>query len=429
MDVRVSVIGRIGASRRNKGCELPQIRERGITLGQLRTFARKARTALGKCLPGVPWETVSALQVHEQFLMKQTFKRKCSYVELVAEGPQIPDTFVDFQYCMYFSDIMGSIEWFAEAMGLKDSAVFFWGMLAKNPYHRDEEKKSNHFEGDQLVVDKSQRECRSLLLATGAEIRSNSSSVSVQPWSMSRAWRLYQLECAARLGQAIYFACSTGVMACTKLFPNGHSKFGSIPCQITEAVFNVDIEGAACTVPAERDQVLAFIQQGYHGRGVDRLQRRLQRWAAFHLVSLLAASGDQELPKLKDVCSIPGFSINHELAKGTLGESTLHEAVAAKSYSTVQQLLSHGFPPDPTDSMHETPLHYAALAGDLHLVRLLLDARADPVMESVFGETPFDVARQGAASFLGSDCRAVADFLKETCTRRLAQPRKFLRRC
>ncbi|CAE7748933.1 SPY [Symbiodinium sp. CCMP2592] len=422
MDVRVSVIGLIGACRRNRGCELPQIRERGITLGQLRTFARKARTSLGKSLPGTPWEAITVEQVTTTFIIKETSKRNCSYVELVAEGPQVPDTFIDYHASMYLADVMASIEWFAEATGMKDSAVFFWWLLAKNPQQVEADRRSNQFEGGHLVVDKSQRECRSLLVTSGAMVHCGVAT-QTQPWRITRAWRLYQLECAARLGQAIYFACPSGVMACTKLFPNGHSKSGTIPRAITEAVFNVDIEVASCTVASDREAILAFIR-GSNGRGVERLRRRLQRWAAFHLVSVLAASGDQELAKLEEICSVPGFSINAELAKGTLGESTLHEAVAANSYATVERLLSHGFPPDPLDAMHETPLHYAALAGNLHLVKTLLDGRADPVMESVFGETPLDVAIEEPASFLGQDSRAVIKILTQSCERRCSEHRR-----
>ena len=156
-------------------------------------------------------------------------------------------------------------------------------------------------------------------------------------------------------------------MACTKLFPNGHSKFGSMSRHVTQAMFDVDIENSACAVEADRAKILAFIQEGFGGKGIQRLRRRLQHWAAFHLASDLAASGDGELDELLEVCSIPGFSINAELAKGTLGESTLHVAVAAGSYATVRRLLAW-FPPDPTDAMHETPLHYAALHGDSVMV-------------------------------------------------------------
>ena len=343
-------------------------------------------------------------------------------MELVAEGPQVPDTFIDYHASMYLADVMACIEWFAEATGMKDSAVFFWWLLAKNPQQVEADRRSNQFERGHLVVDKSQRECRCLLVTSGAMVHCGVAT-QTQPWSITRAWRLYQLECAARLGQAIYFACPSGVMACTKLFPNGHSKSGTIPRAITEAVFNVDIEVASCTVASDREAILAFIR-GSNGRGVERLRRRLQRWAAFHLVSVLAASGDQELAKLEEICSIPGFSINAELAKGTLGESTLHEAVAANSYATVERLLSHGFPPDPLDAMHETPLHYAALAGNLHLVKTLLDGRADPVMESVFGETPLDVAIEEPASFLGQDSRAVIKILTQSCERRCSEHRR-----
>eukprot|EP00438_Fugacium_kawagutii_P017895 Skav201912 [mRNA] locus=scaffold3992:141841:142413:+ [translate_table: standard] len=176
-------------------------------------------------------------------------------------------------------------------------------------------------------------------------------------------------------------------------------------------MFDVDVKNSLCSSEADRSSVLAFIREGSGGKGVERLQRRIQRWAAFHLVSELAASGDQDLEKLSEVCSIRGFSINAELAKGILGESTLHDAVAARSYATVLRLLKW-FTPDPTDAMHETPLHYAALAGDSRMVQVLLEASADPCMESVFGETPLDVARDRAAAFLGYDSSVAAQLLE-----------------
>ena len=65
--------------------------------------------------------------------------------------------------CMYFSDIMAAIEWYAEAKELKDSAVFFCSLLAKNQHQAKEDMRSYSFEGDQLVVDS-----RSLLVTTAA---------------------------------------------------------------------------------------------------------------------------------------------------------------------------------------------------------------------------------------------------------------------
>ena len=40
-----------------------------------------------------------------------------------------------------------------------------------------------------------------------------------------------------------------------------------------------------------------------------------------------------------------------------------------------------------------TPLHYAVLADDREVVRLLLDAGADPLRSNDYGRTPLDYAR------------------------------------
>ncbi|CAE7254436.1 unnamed protein product [Symbiodinium natans] len=412
MDVRVSVIGRIGLTKKPKGCLLPDLFQRGMSLGQLRTFARKAKAVLGRSLPDVPWENMPVWQLCQHFIVPETAKRNCSYAELVVDGPQLPDFFVDYHFNMYFADVMSSIEWFAEAMKLKDSIIFFFSLLAFNqePEVLSSDMRRCYFVEGQLSLDQAQLECQGVLLTTGDHVVECSTG-QIQPWNMSRAWRCYTIECASRLGQDIYVGCPTGVMACTRLFPNGHSKVGSMSRHVAQAMFDVDIGNSVCAREPDRRSILAFIQEGSgDGKGIERLQRRIQRWAAFHLVSELAAS-DQDLDKLSEVCSLRGFSVNAELAKGILGESTLHDAVAAGSYATVWRLLEW-FTPDPTDEMHETPLHYAALAGDSRMVQLLLEARADPYMESVFGETPLNVARDGAAAFLGYDSSAVAPLIE-----------------
>ena len=55
----------------------------------------------------------------------------------------------------------------------------------------------------------------------------------------------------------------------------------------------------------------------------------------------------------------------------------------------------------------DRPLHYAALAGQADLARLLVDAGADPWGENCFTETPLQVARHSPAAFLGVDTSEV----------------------
>ena len=407
MSVRVSVIGNLGIPKKAKGCRIKNPSHRGITLAQLRGFSRKARRAFKKLWPQVPWQDVTTAQVCQNYILPLTEEKNCSYVELVADEPQVPDIFLDYHFSMSFSDIVASLEWFVEAMKLRDSTVLFFNLLGFNQHIAADEIHANSYDqDDNLTIDQCQAECSSILITSGSSDVDPFSGL--QRWNMCRAWRLYNIECAVRLGQDVYIACNSGVMACTKPFPNGHAKFGTINKEISESMFMINedsIAMAPCAFEADREQIRAFIQagNGCDGCGSLRLQRRLQRWSAFHLALVLAGAGDQELSQLKKVSAVPGFSIQSELAKGGLGESALHEAVAADSKKMVQFLLSAGLSPNSTDAMQETPLHYAALAGNSSMVELLLRAAADPLMESIFGETPLDVAYQNAAAFLGYD--------------------------
>ena len=203
---------------------------------------------------------------------------------------------------------------------------------------------------------------------------------------------------------------------------NGHSKFGTVDPSIIKTIFETteaDILQAPCALEEDRKKILAFLQGGHKGLGVQRLQLRLQRWSAFHLALVLAGNRDDPL-LLQKILSIPGFSIHSEFAKGALGESALHKAVAGNRLRTVEMLLDLGLSPNSTDAMQETPLHYAVLAGDAAMVDLLIARKADPIMESTFGETALEVAAQNAAAFLGHESAPLARQLEE------AEQRAFL---
>lgn len=49
-----------------------------------------------------------------------------------------------------------------------------------------------------------------------------------------------------------------------------------------------------------------------------------------------------------------------------------------------------------------TPLHYAALADDLEVVKILLEAGADPLKANDYGRTPLDYARSGSTGAQGT---------------------------
>jgi len=290
--------------------------------------------------------------------------------------------------------------------------VLWFKLLGYNQHSCWDDAEQNTRDGNRLVIDAAQSECHSSLLVIGTQGTRNEPGKHEEFNVFSRAWRLYNLECSSRLGQDVYIACKSGVMACTKPFANGLSKFGTLDPNLTQALFKVDLEMQDVR-DLDRSDILGFIQESNGGDGLDRLRRRLQRWAANHLVLCPSSC---EKAKLEELCAVPGFSIHSEFARGNLGQSSLHEAVAANSLHAAKTLLAHGFPPDATDAMQETPLHYAALTGNAELAKWLLNARADLQMESRYGETALDVAKQNIAAFLGADSLSVAALLEDAAS-------------
>ena len=235
------------------------------------------------------------------------------------------DYCVNYQFEMYFYDVMSSVEWLAEALSLKDSAVLWVSIMGLNQHSPAEDLRAICYQKNELVVDRAQSECHSFLLTAGATAKKSDdrsgSGTSNVPFGLTRLWRLYSLECAARLGQDVYVACNSGVMACTKLLPNGHSKFGVMDPVVTESMYHLNIQKTACIGFEDYSEDVMHFINGPYSCGEGKLKRRLQRWAAFHLVSFGVCSPEcLRQTSLEELISLPGFCIHSELAKGGLGK-------------------------------------------------------------------------------------------------------------
>jgi ankyrin repeat protein len=63
----------------------------------------------------------------------------------------------------------------------------------------------------------------------------------------------------------------------------------------------------------------------------------------------------------------------------------------------VKVILNAGAAVNNVETLDETALHVAAVDDHVEIVRLLLEAGADPTAKRIFDETPLDVAiREGA---------------------------------
>ncbi len=117
---------------------------------------------------------------------------------------------------------------------------------------------------------------------------------------------------------------------------------------------------------------------------------------------------------LHEAASSGNFLITHLLierganvnAVDVDGRTPLHEAVIELSpkepkekrlerRGVVALLLKYGADPNIKDKYYfRTPLHYAALNGDVDVVKELLERGADPTIRDSKGKTPLDLARE-----------------------------------
>jgi ankyrin repeat protein len=66
----------------------------------------------------------------------------------------------------------------------------------------------------------------------------------------------------------------------------------------------------------------------------------------------------------------------------------LHDAVQHSDIERVQLLISQGFNLDELDELGNSPLHWAVMGGYYDIVKLLLEAKANPNVISDDGFTP-----------------------------------------
>lgn len=412
MMVRLSVMKGLEVGRRPKGCTLASMAERGVTISQLRTFTLSLKASCPWSKDRAPWwfdgdfpqEAYQYEELRPRHVMHYvghlTSSRSCTWVELRADRPQIPQHFLEFAWKETWVDIMASLEWYIEANRLPDSEVLYVDILAANYRSTSREQRQDEV---QHVL----QECSGFLRI-----------LSDDEESMSRAWPLFNMEQAARSRKKVFLGCKTAVMACSAPFPDGSWVFGRFDPDIARRFTRVDIREAQCS-PASLKFIHDFIERSYLATGVDdgfcRFNSRKALWCAGPMLRDAAANDDADT--IASLKGIDGLRLESSNLTGGLGESALHVAAGRASLNALRALLDAKVDPNIEDGMRERPLHCAALGGHAEVVRMLLSARADIRCESEFAEVPIEVAHQNPAGFLGVDTTEVVAVLTEAWER------------
>ena len=128
---------------------------------------------------------------------------------------------------------------------------------------------------------------------------------------------------------------------------------------------------------------------------------------------ILDAPIQNESEEIRWIGKITGLTINSETLKGPHSESTIHIAAILGKISALEALIDLKVDPNVENNIRERPLNYADITGQYESYKVLLLASANPLAESIFGETQLEVARQNLAGYLGVKTTGVYCVLHE----------------
>eukprot|EP00930_Biecheleria_cincta_P027505 TRINITY_DN19311_c0_g3_i1.p1 TRINITY_DN19311_c0_g3~~TRINITY_DN19311_c0_g3_i1.p1 ORF type:complete len:624 (+),score=88.99 TRINITY_DN19311_c0_g3_i1:60-1931(+) len=147
MRVRMEAYANLGKHRRTKGCTVRQVSQRGVSLGQWRALCREMtanykqwkpsqeeyndhRKRAGKPLATVPIEAahMDLYEVDAFFWGPKRDAAGCSIMETLSNGPQAPQTYVNWYFGGDIAYMMTAIDHYAEAMQLTAS-------IPQQPWH------------------------------------------------------------------------------------------------------------------------------------------------------------------------------------------------------------------------------------------------------------------------------------------------------
>jgi ankyrin repeat protein len=111
----------------------------------------------------------------------------------------------------------------------------------------------------------------------------------------------------------------------------------------------------------------------------------------FNPQSMLAFARDDDAAAIEYVVKELGADVTWA---NRIGQTALHVAAIQGSVNAIRKLVELGLDPNVENSMHSTPLHFAAGAhkNAEAAVKLLLDLGADPFLEDQSGRYPYEIA-------------------------------------
>jgi hypothetical protein len=115
-----------------RGCSIPEVELRGISIKQLRALYAEieARCVVeewtdkdGQLLTP---EKCNLYVIKDRIIMKRTESKQCSYVELIATGPQKPTRFVSHSWVEPVIAMIRCLDQHCEDHRLSEETTYYW---------------------------------------------------------------------------------------------------------------------------------------------------------------------------------------------------------------------------------------------------------------------------------------------------------------
>mmetsp|Transcript_89191 Transcript_89191/g.170916 ORF Transcript_89191/g.170916 Transcript_89191/m.170916 type:complete len:650 (-) Transcript_89191:82-2031(-) len=412
----------VPAIYRSRGSTIPETELRAITLGQISDLAALIQQVLAKAViedrfvGRVGWNNVNMYHIDPNFVKPLTLDFRCSFVELVASGPQPPRWFVSHWWGTAFHQTVALLNFHASQRSLSMETPYWICTFANNQH--DLSALSGSLYETPFVKAILSRQCSGTLTLLDQNVT-----------TLERVWCVLENFVSTNVTHEREKEPEHLIDVAAWL-PEGSGTFGGKPVP-AKPTLRLDLGAARMKEVVEDEESGGAFPLSVSGKGstVDvkraKASRKEDRLRILHLIAGTPEDEwDEDPPKTCDAYENLNKAARRLFAAGAMygaalsgdvkelerllgefphlkdegisdGAAPVYAAAFKNSVPALQILLDARVNPNVQKEDGASPVFIAAQAGNIEALQMLLDARADPNLARGAGVTPAFMAVQG----------------------------------
>jgi len=406
--------------------EVKDTHRRGITIHQLSFLGSFVKEVLdtveirdphpGSNADRITWRNVNLYHINDLFVVPLTDQFECSFVELLADGPQDPLWFISHWWGCPFMDSLSMLTFHASAHDLPQDVPYWMCTFANNQHNLEELDEhlmqtpfaraimSETCQGTIMLMNETAEPFKRTWCTLENFISTTCAKEKTQPPH-------YKLEVAAIIQQGAQMVEDQGhrmniPRSSALLIDDGsgnlkdHVEIGGawFPGNVARSGVKADISKADASNEEDKQSILRLII-GAHPNEMPEPPLQHDRYDtvnhAIHRVfgprALYDAAQDGDVDEVNDILS-RGISMAD--VKNARSETPLWIAVYNNHLAVVRLLLDKGANANMANGCGNTPLQAAVAREAVESLTVLLEAHADVNQSDAQGFTPMHVASQ-----------------------------------